>query len=68
MQLVWPYQVFRLLSDIALVICRQQLRAYRGVNDVKQDTRCLVRYHVIGKIARKVAHERLRHTRIDAIH
>ncbi len=43
-QLVWSYQVFRLLLDIAVFIGRNQLRTDRCVDDVAQGDAALLIY------------------------
>ena len=64
MELVGTHQVFSLLLDHAVLICRNQFWRYRGIDDIEQR----IRRHLTSHITHQIAYERLGHTGIHTVH
>ncbi|CUP32853.1 Uncharacterised protein [Segatella copri] len=44
MQFVWSHQIFRLLLDISILICRNQLWTDRSIDDITKSDAALFVY------------------------
>ena len=66
-QLVWSHEVLGLLLYVSILVCRQQLRAYRSIDDV---TKYVGRGIVgdLGKVLYQISDEGFRNTRVYGVH
>ena len=67
-QLVGADERFRLLGDLAVFLCRQQLGADGGVENVEQHSTQGFVFRRVGCVAHDVAHECFRYICIHAVH
>ena len=64
MQFIRSHEIFRLLLDLTVLVCRYQLGRDGGIHNVKQ----CVCSHLTSDISHQMTDERLRNTRIHTVH
>ena len=67
-QLIRSHQVFRLLLDIPLLVCRSQFRRYRRIDDVEQRLLLCLICRLFRHIAYQILDQRLGNAGIDSVH
>ena len=68
MQFVWSYQIFRLLLDISILICRNQLWTDRSIDDITKSDAALFVYPTLCYMIYEMSDQGLRNAGIHAIH